>query len=73
MFSIKHIPREENNQANQLAQQALSYVVSQGIFWVASIGLVEHRYGLRSKGKSSVVQMEMSSPSIATGTSLCVG
>jgi ribonuclease HI len=31
-FSIKHIPREENNQANQLAQQASGYVVSQGIF-----------------------------------------
>jgi hypothetical protein len=50
-FSIKHIPREENNQVNRLAQQALGYVVSQGIFWVASISLVEHRYALRSKGK----------------------
>jgi hypothetical protein len=39
-FSIKHIPREEN-----------SYVVSQGVFWVASVSLVEHRYALRSKGK----------------------
>jgi hypothetical protein len=36
-FSIKHIPQEENSQANQLAQQDLGYVVSQGIFWVASI------------------------------------
>jgi hypothetical protein len=29
IFSIKHIPREENSRANQLAQQALGYVVSQ--------------------------------------------
>jgi hypothetical protein len=50
-FSIKHIPREENNWANQLTQQASGYVVSQRIFWVASISLVEHRYTLRSKGK----------------------
>jgi ribonuclease HI len=50
-FSIKHIPREENSRANRLAQQALGYVVSQGVFWVASITLVEHRYALRSKGK----------------------
>jgi hypothetical protein len=50
-FSIKHIPREENSQANRLAQQALGYVVSQGVFWVASVSLVEHRYALRSKGK----------------------
>jgi ribonuclease HI len=28
-FSIKHIPWEQNNRANQLAQQALGYVVSQ--------------------------------------------
>jgi hypothetical protein len=51
-FSIKHIPWEENSRANQLAQQALGYVVSQGVFWVASVSLVEHRYALRSKGKS---------------------
>jgi ribonuclease HI len=51
MFSIKHIPREENNRANRLAQQALGYVVSQGNFWVALVGLVEHKYALRSKGK----------------------
>jgi ribonuclease HI len=51
-FSIKHIPREENSQANRLAQQASSYVVSQAIFWVLSSSLVEHRYALRSKGKS---------------------
>jgi hypothetical protein len=51
-FSIKHIPREENSRANQLAQQASSYVISQGFFWVTSVGLVEHRYALRSKGKS---------------------
>jgi hypothetical protein len=37
---------------NRLAQQALSYVISQGVFWVASVSLVEHRYALRSKGKS---------------------
>jgi ribonuclease HI len=51
MFSIKHIPREENSRANRLAQQASGYVVSQGGFWVASVSLVDHRYALRSKGK----------------------
>jgi hypothetical protein len=51
MFSIKHIPREENSQANRLAQRALGYVVSQEVFWVASVSFVEHRYALRSKGK----------------------
>jgi hypothetical protein len=50
-ISIKHIPWEENSQVNRLAQQALGYVVSQGVFWVASVSLVEHRYALRSKGK----------------------
>jgi hypothetical protein len=50
-FSIKHIPREKNSQANRLAQQVSGYVVRQGVFWVASISLVEHRYALRSKGK----------------------
>jgi hypothetical protein len=50
-FSIKHIPREENSRANRLAQQASSYIVSRGVFWVASAGLVEHKYALRSKGK----------------------
>jgi ribonuclease HI len=50
-FSIKHIPREENSQVNRLAQQASGYVVSQGLFWVASVSLVEHRYPLKSKGK----------------------
>jgi ribonuclease HI len=49
MFSIKHIPREENSWANRLAQQASDYEVSQGLFWVASVSLVEHRYALRSK------------------------
>jgi hypothetical protein len=29
----------------------LGYVVSQGIFWVASVSLVERKYALRSKGK----------------------
>jgi hypothetical protein len=50
-FSIKHIPREENSWVNQLAQQASGYVVSQGVFWVASVSLIEHRYALKSKGK----------------------
>jgi hypothetical protein len=27
-FSMKYIPREENSQANQLAQQASGYVVT---------------------------------------------
>jgi ribonuclease HI len=51
MLGIKHIPREKNSRANRLAQQASGYVVSQGVFWVASVSLVEHRYALRSKGK----------------------
>jgi hypothetical protein len=50
-FSIKHIPREENSWANRLAQQASCYVVSQGVFWVVSVSLVEHGYALRSKEK----------------------
>jgi hypothetical protein len=50
-FSIKHIPREENSQANQLTQQSSGYIVSQGVLWVTSVSLVEHRYALRSKGK----------------------
>jgi ribonuclease HI len=50
-YSIKHIPREENSQANRLAQQASGDVVSQGVFWVASVSLVWHGYALRSKGK----------------------
>jgi hypothetical protein len=50
-FSIKHIPQEENSRANRLAQQASGYIVSKGVFWVASVSLVEHRYALRSKGK----------------------
>jgi hypothetical protein len=50
-FSIKHIPQEENSRVNRLAQQALGYIVSQAVFWVASVSLVEHRYSLRSKGK----------------------
>jgi hypothetical protein len=44
MFSIKHIPQEENSRANRLAQQASSYVVSQGVFWITSISSIEHRY-----------------------------
>jgi hypothetical protein len=50
-FSIKHIPWEENSRANQLAQQASGYVVSQGVFWVKSVSLVDHNYALRCKGK----------------------
>jgi hypothetical protein len=50
-FSIKHIPREENNWANRLAQQASGFIVSQGVFWIASVSLVEHRYALRSRGR----------------------
>jgi hypothetical protein len=50
-FSIKHIPQEENSRANRLAQQALGYVVSQRVFWITSISLIEHRYAWRSRGK----------------------
>jgi hypothetical protein len=50
-LSIKHIPREENSRAKWLAQKASGYEVSQGVFWFASISLVEHRYALRCKGK----------------------
>jgi hypothetical protein len=50
-FSIKHIRQKENSRANQLAQHASGYVVSQGCFWVALVSSVEHRYALRSKGK----------------------
>jgi hypothetical protein len=50
-FSIKNIPQKENSRANWLAQQASGYVVSQGVFRVTSVSLVEHRYALRSKGK----------------------
>jgi hypothetical protein len=51
MFSIKHIPREENSRANRLAQQASGYVVSQGVFWITSISSIEHMYAWRSRGK----------------------
>jgi hypothetical protein len=51
-FSIKHIPWEENSHTYQLTQQAMGYVVSQRVFWVALVSLVEHRYALRCKGKS---------------------
>jgi hypothetical protein len=50
-FSIKHMHREENSRENQLAQQASGYIVSHGVFCVALVSLVEHRYALRSKGK----------------------
>jgi ribonuclease HI len=50
-FSTKHIPQEENSWANRLAQQALGYVVSQGVCWVVSVSFIEHSYALRSKGK----------------------
>jgi hypothetical protein len=36
---------------NCLAQQASGYVVIQGVIWVASVSLVEHKYALRSNGK----------------------
>jgi ribonuclease HI len=58
-FSIKRIPREENSRANRLAQQAFGYVVSQGVFWVASVSLVEHRYALRSKGKPTLEDSDL--------------
>jgi hypothetical protein len=51
-FIIKHIPQEENSPANRLAQQALSYVVSQEVFWVTLVSLLKHMYALRSKGES---------------------
>jgi hypothetical protein len=47
---MKHIPQEQNSRVNWLAQQASGYVVSQGVFWVASVSLVEHRYAMSSKG-----------------------
>jgi hypothetical protein len=50
-FSIKHIPWEENSRVNRLDQQASGYVVSQGVFLVASVSLAEHMYALRSKEK----------------------
>jgi hypothetical protein len=50
-FSIKHIPQEKNSKAKQLAQQASGYVVTQEVFWVTSVSLVENIYELRSKGK----------------------
>jgi hypothetical protein len=50
-FSTKHIPREENCRAGRLAQQALGYIVSQGVFWITSISLIEHKYAWRSRGK----------------------
>jgi hypothetical protein len=40
-FSIKHMPQKENSRANRLAQQASGYVVTQGVFWVTSVSLVE--------------------------------
>jgi hypothetical protein len=58
MFSIKHIPREDNSRANWIAQQALGYIVSQGVFGVALVSLVEHRYALRSKGKPIVEDLD---------------
>jgi hypothetical protein len=30
-FSIKQIPQDENSRVNQLAQEALGYIVSQGV------------------------------------------
>jgi hypothetical protein len=57
-FSIKHIPREENSRADRLAQQVSSYVLTQGVFWVTSISLVENRYALRSKGKPMLENLD---------------
>jgi hypothetical protein len=34
-----------------VSSTSFGLIVSQGIFWVASVSLVEHRYALRSKGK----------------------
>jgi ribonuclease HI len=59
MFSIKQIPWEENSRENRLAQQASTYVVSQGVFWVASVSLVEHQYALRSKGKPILEDLDL--------------
>jgi hypothetical protein len=53
---------------NHLAQQALGYVVSQGVFWVASISLVEHRYVLRSKGKLILEDSDRLSKKIEPGS-----
>jgi hypothetical protein len=39
-FSVKHIPWEENSR-DRLAQQASGDVVTQGVFWVTSVSLVE--------------------------------
>jgi hypothetical protein len=50
-FGIKHIPRGENSRENWLAQQALGYEVSQRVFWVKLVSLIDHKYALRSKGK----------------------
>jgi hypothetical protein len=50
-FSIKHTPEEVNSRASWLAQQASGYIVRQGVFWVASVSLVDHRYALTIKGK----------------------
>jgi ribonuclease HI len=41
-FSIKHIPWEENSRVNQLAQQALGYVVSQGVFGLHRLSTSMH-------------------------------
>jgi ribonuclease HI len=58
MFSIKHIPQEENSRANRLAQQAPGNVVTQGVFWVTLVSLVENRYALRSKGKLMLEKLD---------------
>jgi ribonuclease HI len=50
-FSIKDIPRKENSRANRLAHQASGCVVSQGVFWITLISLIEHMYAWRSRGK----------------------
>jgi ribonuclease HI len=58
MFSIKHIPQEENSRANRLVQQAPGNIVTQGVFWVTLVSLVENRYALRSKGKLMLEKLD---------------
>jgi hypothetical protein len=54
-FSIKHIPQEENSRANRLAQQASGYVVSQGVFWVASRVATQVELWVARSGTTRVV------------------
>jgi hypothetical protein len=54
----EHIPQEENSRANRLAQQVSGYVLTQGVFWVTLVSLVENRYALRSKGKLMLEKLD---------------